>query len=59
MIRKRSLDLVGSLAGLFVLCPVGVVIALLIKLTMPGPVFFQQWRVGKKGKLFQMLNFVP
>ena len=53
---KRMMDL--SLAVLLLLClsPVLLGIALLVK-TSPGPVFFRQWRVGKRGKLFQIFKF--
>ena len=34
-----------------------LVIALLIKIKMPGPVFFSQNRIGRKGKLFKMVKF--
>lgn len=57
MNRKRFLDITGSLVGLIILFPLGLMIALLIKLTMPGPVLFRQHRVGKEGKLFKMVKF--
>jgi lipopolysaccharide/colanic/teichoic acid biosynthesis glycosyltransferase len=54
---KRGLDLVGSLLLLLVLGPVFLVIATLIKLTSPGPVFFRQVRVGQDAKPFTILKF--
>ena len=42
---KSSIDFVGGLALVLVLSPIMVLIALLIKLTSPGPVFFVQERV--------------
>ena len=50
---KYIFDRVVALMGLLLLWPVFVVIALLILIKMPGgPVFFQQARVGRGGKLF-------
>ena len=53
---KRMMDV--SLAALLLvgLSPVLLGIALLVK-SSPGPVFFRQWRVGKRGKLFQIFKF--
>ena len=53
MILKWIFDRVVSLVGLLVLWPVLLVVAILIKIKMPGgPAFFVQKRVGKDGKLF-------
>jgi len=57
MLTKRIFDLISSLLGLFVLSPVLLVIAIIIKLRMPGPAFFSQYRVGKDAKLFNMVKF--
>ena len=57
MITKRVFDFVVSLLGLVLLLPVILIISLLIKLKMPGPVFFKQKRVGQHGKLFTMAKF--
>lgn len=54
---KRLLDIIGSMAGLIVLSPLLIIIALLIKATSPGPVFFAQDRIGLNGKHFRMLKF--
>jgi len=54
---KRMLDIVGSLALLIVLSPVLALIAVLVKLTSSGPVFFRQDRVGASLKPFTMLKF--
>jgi exopolysaccharide biosynthesis polyprenyl glycosylphosphotransferase len=54
---KRALDIVGSALLLLVLAPVLLLIAALIKLTSPGPVFFRQVRVGEHAKPFTMLKF--
>jgi lipopolysaccharide/colanic/teichoic acid biosynthesis glycosyltransferase len=44
---KRLFDLVVSTAGLLVLLPVFLVVAMAIKLDSSGPIFFRQWRMGK------------
>lgn len=54
---KRSCDVAGALFGLTILTPLFVFVALAIKLTSPGPVFFRQWRSGRGGKPFQMVKF--
>lgn len=46
-----------ALLGLLFLWPVLLVVAILIKIRMPGPVFFVQQRVGKGGKLFPCHKF--
>ena len=56
-IIKRWFDIVVSLAGLLTLSPLLGVIAVLVKLESPGPVFFQSSRVGRKEKHFQMYKF--
>ena len=56
-ILKRVFDLVASLAALIVFSPVYALIAMLVKLSSPGPVFFVQERVGLNGKKFKMLKF--
>ena len=54
---KRALDLIGVGAGLLLLSPMLIVVALLIKITSPGPIFYSQMRVGLRGKLFRMWKF--
>jgi lipopolysaccharide/colanic/teichoic acid biosynthesis glycosyltransferase len=54
---KRGLDIVGSLALLVLLAPLFVLIAALVKLKSPGPVFFRQVRVGQNRKPFKILKF--
>jgi lipopolysaccharide/colanic/teichoic acid biosynthesis glycosyltransferase len=54
---KRSVDIVGSGAGLMLLAPLFLVVALLIKIDSPGPVFFRQVRVGKDGTHFSIWKF--
>ena len=57
MILKWIFDRVVSLLGLLILWPVLLVVAILIKVKMPGPVIFVQKRVGKDGKLFDCHKF--
>ena len=54
---KRAFDFVLSLAALAVLWPVLAVIAVIIKVTSPGPVFFRQKRVGLKCSHFMIYKF--
>jgi exopolysaccharide biosynthesis polyprenyl glycosylphosphotransferase len=55
---KRILDIIGSAAGLILLSPLFILVALLIKLEDPkGSVFFYQTRVGKNEKPFRMYKF--
>ena len=55
---KCLFDRVASLLGLLVLWPVLIIIALLIKVRMPGgPVIFKQQRVGRNGELFTLYKF--
>lgn len=58
LLIKRLIDITGSLCGLFILSPVFVLVALIIKLEDPsGPVFFKQVRVGKYEEDFNMYKF--
>jgi len=54
---KRIFDIVAAFLGLLLSLPVILVIALLIKIKMPGKIFFVQERVGKDGKLFKLIKF--
>ena len=54
---KRILDLAAASAGLLIAAPMAAVIALLIKLSSPGPVLFRQTRVGRDGKKFTFYKF--
>lgn len=54
---KRGVDLGTSVLGLLALFPLIVAVALAIKLTSPGPVFFRQKRCGRNGREFWMLKF--
>jgi exopolysaccharide biosynthesis polyprenyl glycosylphosphotransferase len=54
---KRVSDLALTTFGLMVIWPVLAIIAIFIKLDSPGPVLYRQLRVGKDGRLFEMLKF--
>jgi exopolysaccharide biosynthesis polyprenyl glycosylphosphotransferase len=54
---KRGLDVVASAAGLIILAPAMVVIATLIRLDSPGPVFFRQDRIGAGERVFRIWKF--
>ena len=54
---KRLIDFVFSLVALVLLLPVFLCIAIAIKLNSPGPVFYSQLRVGRRGRAFKILKF--
>lgn len=56
-VAKRSFDVVFSATMLFLLSPVLAAIALGVKLTSPGPIFYPQDRMGLDGQRFRMLKF--
>ena len=53
----KVIDFLLALIGLIILSPVLILVALFIKLTSKGPVFFMQSRVGKDGKDFKVFKF--
>jgi Undecaprenyl-phosphate glucose phosphotransferase len=57
IVVKRVMDVILSLFGLIILSPLMAVIALLVKITSPGPVFYRQERCGLNGESFFMLKF--
>lgn len=54
---KRIVDIVGASAAIILSFPIMSIIALVVKVTSPGPVFFKQSRVGYKGKAFTFVKF--
>jgi lipopolysaccharide/colanic/teichoic acid biosynthesis glycosyltransferase len=54
---KRGLDILGSLMLLALFAPLLLVIFAAVKWTSPGPAFFRQVRIGRRGKRFTMLKF--
>ena len=57
LVAKRLIDVVGALAGLIVLSPLLLGIALVVRLREGAPVLFGQTRVGLHGRPFQMHKF--
>lgn len=56
-VSKRIFDLLASALGLIILSPIFALIALLIRLTSPGPVFYRARRVGQGGREFTLYKF--
>ncbi|MCY7362705.1 MAG: undecaprenyl-phosphate glucose phosphotransferase [Ignavibacteria bacterium] len=56
-LSKRMFDLIVSLILLILLSPIMIIIALLVKVTSKGPLFYKQERVGLDGQKFSMLKF--
>lgn len=54
---KRLFDFLVSFFGLILLSPLFLFIAILVKMSSPGPVFYRGKRVGKDGKSFLMYKF--
>jgi len=54
---KRATDFLLSVIGLILLFPIFLVVAILVKLSSKGPVFFKQARIGKGGEQFQFYKF--
>jgi exopolysaccharide biosynthesis polyprenyl glycosylphosphotransferase len=56
-VLKRTLDLVLTVPAVVLLSPVLGLLALIIKLASPGPVFYRQERVGRDRRVFHMIKF--
>jgi len=56
-IQKRLIDIFGAIVGLMLLSPIFGVLALVIKLSSRGRVFYPQKRVGKDEEIYRMLKF--
>lgn len=54
---KRVADWIAAAAIALVLSPLFLVLAAIVYLESPGPMFFRQWRVGHRGQLFQIMKF--
>ncbi len=54
---KRLLDWVAAAVLLLFLSPLMLVLASLIAIFSPGPIFYYQWRIGERGKLFRIIKF--
>lgn len=54
---KRLMDFVLAVFSVVFLSPTFLILAIVIKIDSPGPIFFKQERVGKNGKVFKILKF--
>lgn len=54
---KRAMDIVMSLIGIVLTAPIMLMVAALVRITSPGPVIYQQQRVGKNGRVFTLYKF--
>ena len=54
---KRLFDIIFSFFGLIIISPLLLMIAIIIKITSPGSVFYHGERVGKSGKIFRVFKF--
>lgn len=57
LLLKRIMDLLISATALLVLSPLMLVVAIIIKVTSPGPIFFVQERIGMNRRKFKLLKF--
>ena len=57
LFMKRLIDIIGAVAGLAVTVVLTVIIAPIIYLNSPGPIFFSQTRVGRNGRKFKIYKF--
>ncbi len=56
-VLKRSIDVAGAAAGLLIAGPLLLTIAALVRLNSSGAVFFRQERMGRNGRIFEVLKF--
>lgn len=54
---KRLIDVFVSLLAVILLTPLYLVLALLVKFSSPGPIFFLQERIGKNGRTFNIIKY--
>jgi len=54
---KRGLDILLSLLALILLSPLYIVLAIGVKRSSPGPIFYRQERIGYRGKPFNIIKF--
>ena len=56
-IYKRAIDLCICVLALIILFPINLLIALIIRITSPGNIFYQQVRIGLNGEKFTLIKF--
>jgi Undecaprenyl-phosphate glucose phosphotransferase len=54
---KRLLDVFGAIVALLIFSPIMILLAILVPLSSPGPIFYLQERMGLDGRTFKMLKF--
>ena len=54
---KRLIDIIGSIVALILFSPIMLVVAILVKKSSPGPIFFAQERIGLGNRPFKMYKF--
>ena len=54
---KRFFDILCSFLAIVVFSPLFIILAILVKVTSKGPIFFKQKRIGKNKKIFNILKF--
>lgn len=57
LVVKRGMDIAGAAAALVLSSPVFLALAVVVKVSSPGPVFYRQIRMGLDGRAFKMLKF--
>lgn len=57
IILKRTIDIIGSLVGIAITSPIMLISAIAVKCSGPGPIIFQQERIGLHNKAFHMYKF--
>jgi len=54
---KRYFDIISAILGVILFFPLGLVIGILIKMDSEGPIFYEQERIGKDGRVFKLKKF--
>lgn len=54
---KRGCDILISLIAMIILSPLYLILAIIVKCTSPGPIFYKQERIGLHGKPFNIIKF--
>src|SRR6185312_8043549 len=57
LLAKRTIDVIGAGFGLLIITPLFIGIALALKVTSPGPIFFRQKRYGYRNRRFWIYKF--
>ena len=56
VILKRTIDIVGALAGMIVCAPVVAIFSMIVYMESPGPILYRQRRLGQGGMVFDILK---